>query len=459
MPNLFNIYGLTEDEAIALLKTPPEQLADPTDRYVAVSHLASFHTQRSIDALLEAAQSQGPDLYDRITRRKAVESLGHLRATEALPIIRACLADEDPYTVENAVWAIGQIGTDDREILEEIAQLLAKPGQTYRIIVQTLGKLGYDGALERIKSFFTAENPTIISAAIAATARLTGNSTQIGQVVAFLQHPTVNVRRSAIQDLIDAQYYDAIPQIARCPVSIAFRLRGIRLLATPLMALGEAATTSWPSASATSLPLNLPGRGTLSLNLPGRATCASKMTFANVEPYLDKVILDRPEDLDFVIEYDDKPSLDFLINQLYNTDFGRCYKASQTLLELYPEEAPRALLETWEKEARSDYGAHYHVIKLLGWLKYAPARDLMVEALNHPSPQFQKSRTAGAIALANLGEKTAIPLLKEAVNSKSFDLKYACLLGLEMLGDKTLKETLKDEEDELIKCKLLTLSN
>ncbi|NEP41394.1 MAG: HEAT repeat domain-containing protein [Okeania sp. SIO2H7] len=422
MPNLFNIYGLTEDEAIALLKTPPEQLADPTDRYVAVSHLASFHTQRSIDALLEAAQSQGPDLYDRITRRKAVESLGHLRATEALPIIRACLADEDPYTVENAVWAIGQIGTDDREILEEIAQLLAKPGQTYRIIVQTLGKLGYDGALERIKSFFTAENPTVISAAIAATARLTGNSTQIGQVVAFLQHPTVNVRRSAIQDLIDAQYYDAIPQIARCPVSIAFRLRGTRLLAT-------------------------------------HALSAGKMTFANVEPYLDGVIIDRPEDLDFVIEYDDKPSLDFLINQLYNTDFGRCYKASQTLLELYPEEAPRALLETWEKEARSDYGAHYHVIKLLGWLKYAPARDLMVEALNHPSPQFQKSRTAGAIALANLGEKTAIPLLKEALNSKSFDLKYACLLGLEMLGDKTLKEILKDEEDELIKCKLLTLSN
>jgi bilin biosynthesis protein len=426
MPNLFNIYGLTEDQAIALLNTPAEQLADPTDRYVAVSHLASFPTQRSIDALIEAVQSPGQELYDRITRRKAVESLGHLRPKEALPAIRPCLADEDNYTVENAVWAIGEIGTDDGEILEEMARLLEKPGQSYRIIVQTLGKLGYGPALERIKGFIngqdarSTDNPTIISAAIAAIARLTGDFSQMGQVVAFLKHPTVNVRRSAIQDLIDAQYYDAMPQIARCPVSIAFRLRGIRLLATPALSAG-------------------------------------KISFATVEPLLDRVILDRPEDLDVIFEYDEKPSLDFLVGQLYNTDFGRCYFASRNILELYPEEAPEALLKTWEKEARSDYGANYHVIKLFGWLRYAPAYDLMVEALNNTSPQFIKSRTAGALALANLGITGAIGLLKEALNSRNFDLKYACLLGLEMLGDDAGREMLKDDKDELIKGKLLTL--
>ena len=422
MPNLFNIYGLTEDQAIALLNTPPEQLADATDRYVAVSHLASFPTQRSIDALIQAVQSPGQELYDRITRRKAVESLGHLRPKEALPVVRACLADEDNYTVENAVWAIGEIGTEDGEILEEIAQLLDKPGQSYRIIVQTLAKLNYESALERIKGFTTADNPTIISAAIAAIGRLSGDFGLMGQVVAFLKHPTVNVRRSAIQDLIDAQYYDAMPQIARCPVSIAFRLRGIRLLATPALSAG-------------------------------------KISFATVEPLLDRVILDRPEDLDVIFEYDEKPSLDFLVGQLYNTDFGRCYFASRNILELYPEDAPEALLRTWEKEARSDYGANYHVIKLFGWLKYAPAYDLMVEALNNTSPQFMKSKTAGALALANLGEEGAIPLLKDALNSRIFDFKYACLLGLEMLGDETGREMLKDDEDELIKGKLLSINN
>jgi bilin biosynthesis protein len=131
---------------------------------------------------------------------------------------------------------------------------------------------------------------------------------------------------------------------------------------------------------------------------------------------------------------------------------------------LYPEDAPEALLRTWEKEARSDYGANYHVIKLFGWLKYAPAYDLMVEALNNTSPQFMKSKTAGALALASLGRKQvgeegAIPLLKEALNTRIFDLKYACLFGLEMLGDETGREMLKDDEDELIKGKLLSINN
>ena len=52
--------------------------------------------------------------------------------------------------VENTVWAIGEIGTDDQSILEEIAQLLSKEGQIYRVIIQTLAKHDYQPALERI---------------------------------------------------------------------------------------------------------------------------------------------------------------------------------------------------------------------------------------------------------------------------------------------------------------------
>jgi bilin biosynthesis protein len=143
-----------------------------------------------------------------------------------------------------------------------------------------------------------------------------------------------------------------------------------------------------------------------------------------------------------------------VISELYHTDFGRCYLASKTLLEDYTEEAPLALLKTWEKEAHNDYGAHYHVIKLLGWLGYNPAYDLIVEALYNTSPQFQKSRAAAAIALANLGDKRAISLLKEGLNTKIFDLKYACLLGLEKLGEKTAWEIVANDSDELIREKV-----
>ncbi|NER94152.1 MAG: HEAT repeat domain-containing protein [Symploca sp. SIO1B1] len=394
----FNLFNLSEDQAIALLQTPPEQLDAPTDRYVAASHLIKYPTERSINALIEAVQNPSTELYDRITRRKALESLGRLQARKALPLISTCLGDEDCYTVENAVWAIGEIGTEDTAILEEIAQLLEKKEQSYRIIIQTLAKLNYQPAVSHIQKFVEADNEPIVSAAISAICRLTGDYSQIQKVVDFLQHDSVNARRACIQDLIDAQYYDAIPQIARCPVSLVFRLRGIRLLAES-------------------------------------GTATGKISSAEIEPYLEQVIRDHPNDLDLVHEYDQKPSLDFVINELYHTDFGRCYLGSKTLLELYPEEAPDALFKTWEKEAHNDYGAHYHVVKLLGWLKYAPAYDLLVEALQNTMPQFQKSRAGAAIALGNLGDERAIPLLKEASDTQIFDLKYACSLALKQLAD------------------------
>ncbi|MGK7915979.1 MAG: HEAT repeat domain-containing protein [Prochloraceae cyanobacterium] len=413
----FNIFNLTEEQAISVLKTPLDRLEDESDRYVAASHLVNFPTERSINALIEAVQNDDPQMYNRITRRKAVESLGRLNASAALPAIRSCLTDEDCYTVENAVWAIGEIGTKDEAILEEIAQLLEKPEQNYRVIIQVLAKLDYKPALERIKKFTSLDNqPPIASAAIAAVSRLTGDSRQMSKVVELLQHSNVNARRGSIQDLIDAQHYEAIPQIARCPVSVVFRLRGIRLLAES-------------------------GVG------------AHKISFQQIEPHLDRVICDRPEDLELVHEYDQTPTLEFVISELYHTDFGRCYLASKTLLQLYPDRAGKALMDTFAQEAHNDYGAHYHVVKLLGQLKYAPGYNLLVEALHNQAPQFQKSRAAAAIALANLGEEKAIPEIEQGLTTKIWTLKYACLLALEQLGNQSGRDVAANDSDWLIQAK------
>ncbi|NEO89018.1 MAG: HEAT repeat domain-containing protein [Moorea sp. SIO3G5] len=411
-----NIFNLTEDQAIALLKTPLEQLEDPSDRYLAASHLINFDTERSINALMETVQEQNLQLYHRIARRKAVESLGRLKASVALPIIRSCLTDEDCYTVENAVWAIGEIGTQDPEILEEIAQLLEKPGQTYRVIIQTLGALDYKPALDRIKTFTKSDNEPIASAAIATVCRFTGDTTEMHKVMAFLQHSSVNARRACIQDLIDARYYQGIPKIATCPISMVFRIRGIRLLAEAGLPTGN-------------------------------------ITFEEIEPSLDQVIRDHPDHLELVHEYDQMPSLDFLINELYHTDFGRCYLGSKTLLKLSPDAVAEALLATYADKAHNDYGAHYHVVKLLGWLKYADAYDLIVEALHNKAPQFQKSRAAAAIALGNLGDERAIPLLKDSLNTKIFNLKYASLIALEQLGDTSGQDIAANDSDWLIRSK------
>ncbi|HHP7230353.1 MAG TPA: HEAT repeat domain-containing protein [Xenococcaceae cyanobacterium] len=415
------MFNLTEDQAIALLKKPLDQLQEKSERYVAASHLINFPTQRSIQALIETVEDDNLDLYHRIARRKAIESLGKLKVKQAIAVIQPCLSDPDPYTVENAVWAIGEIGTDDLAILEAIACLLEKPQQSYRLISQVLAKFDYKPALARIQPLIESDDETIASAAIAAVARLTQDYSQMSRVVAFLQHTSVNARRLCIQDLIDTKYYAAIPQIAQSPISLVFRLRGIRQLA------------------ATGIP-------------------SGKITFADIEPYLDRIITDRPTDLEMVHEYDQKPSLEFLIRELYQTDFGRCYLASQTLLELYPDQAPEALMTTYATEASSDYGAHYHVIKLFGWLQYQPGKPIILQALNNKQPQFQKSRGAAAIALANLGATEAIPLLQETLKSPIFDLKYASLLALEKLGARDSWSVLAEDADLLIRHKATKIS-
>ena len=344
-----------------------------------------------------------------------------MQATQALSILRPCLADPDCYMVENTVWALGEIEVSDPDILEDMAQLLEKPGQLYRTIIHTLAKLNYQPALERIRQFIDADDPAIACAALSAVCRLSQDYSLMEQVVAFLQHENVNARRGCIQDLIDARYYVAIPEIARCPVSLVFRLRGIRLL-------GELGDRS------------------------------GEISFKEIQPSLEQVLRDHPHDLNLVHEYDQPPTLEFLIQELYQTDFGRCYLASKTLLETYSQEAPEALMATYKEEAHNDYGAHYHVVKLLGWLRYAPSYDLLVEALQNPAPQFQKSRAAAALALAELGDQRAIPLLINSLNTRIWDLKYATLMALEQLGDSTSYTLVANDPDGLVRAKAASLS-
>ncbi|MEM9008494.1 MAG: HEAT repeat domain-containing protein, partial [Cyanobacteria bacterium P01_F01_bin.86] len=307
-------------------------------------------------------------------------------------------------------------GTQDPALLDEVTYLLTKPGQMYRVIIHTLAKLQYPPALEPIRQFVDHPEPPVASAAIAAICQLSGDATHMDQVIAFLQHPKVMARRLAIQDLMDTQHHPAIAAIAQCPVSLVFRLRGIRSLAEGGIAKGV-------------------------------------LQFADIQPYLEKTLRDHPTDLALVDSSHQPPALAVLIRDLYDTDFGRCYLAAQKLLQEYPEAAPEALLTTYEAEARCDYGAHFHVVKLLGWLKYSPAYDLLVEALHNQQPQFQKSRAAAAIALGELGDRRAIEDLKRCLETRIWDLKYAALMALKELGDVTGAEQVIQDEDWLVRQK------
>lgn len=411
MDNRFaNLFGLSEKKAIELLDTPVEQLGEDDSRYIAADQLANYPTEQSIAALMRAAQNTHDSLDNRITRRKSIESLGKLKAAKAMAVICDGLGSEDRYTTEVAAWAIGEIGTQDLTILEEVAQVLERPDQTHRVAIHTLAKLGYMPALERIKPFLAAEDGPTMSAAVSAIAQLTKDYSEIDKIVALLQSDDVNTRRACVQDLIDARYYGALDAIASCPISVTFRLRAIRLL-------GKAA-------------------------LEG-----GSLTFSEIQPSLEKALLDHPETIKLVHEYDQPPVLDFVVRELYQTDAGRCYLAIKTILETYTEQAPAALFQTYKDEAHNDYGAHYYVMKLMGWLKHAAAYELLVEALHDKAPQFQKSRAAAAMALGELGNPKAIPELKTSLETSIWDLKYAALIALENLGDRTAHSQLANDAD------------
>ena len=412
----YRLFDMSEDEAIALLDKPIEEMEEDDVRYIAAAHLVNYPTERSIDALIRAVENTHPSLDNRITRKKAIETLGRLEVQRSLPHIRRCLQDDDRFTVENAVNAIGEIGTQDADILAEITRCLDIEDKVSRTVIRVLSKLDHKPAIEHIRKYADSSEEPLYSAAISALYKLNDETEQIDRWLNLFQSPNVNSRRCSIQDAIDSNYLAGILNIARCPVSLVFRLRALRILGTNALASGE-------------------------------------LTFAEIQPALDSVVRDNPWDLDLVHRYDQSPSLDFLIRDLFNTDFGRCYLAIKTLVEQDSEDIPAALLETYRGEASSDYGANYNVLKTFGWLKYQPAYDLFLEALHQTIPQYQKSRTAAAIALGELGDEQAIPELKTALQSNVWGLKYAALLALEKLGDLESASALVEDSDPLIRAR------
>ncbi|MCS6960508.1 MAG: HEAT repeat domain-containing protein [Pseudanabaenaceae cyanobacterium SKYGB_i_bin29] len=388
------IYAMTEAEAITLLDKPKADLGVGDVRYVAAAHLVNFNTPESRSALMRAVARKDDDLDNRIVRRKAAESLGKLQAKEAIPLLVACLGETDRYLVENCVWALGEMQVQEEEILAKIASLLTAQDQSYRVILQTLRKLGYQPAVPQVRKFVDHPDPGIASAALSALAVLDGDLTNFARVLDFLWHSSPMVRRMAIQDIVDAQYISAIPAIACAPVSLVFRVRGIKLLAE---------TNSLPKAQ--------------------------------YQSYLEQCLIDHPSTLRLLHKYNDMPSLDRLVQDLYDTDFGKCYLATLTILQHYPDVAGARLVEEfYTGEARNDYGAHYHVVKLIGWLKYTPGYDVLMEALHNTQPQFQKSRSGAAISLGELGDKRAIPELKKYLNSPIWELQYCAEMALQRLN-------------------------
>lgn len=399
-PNRFqNLFpGLSQAEALATLRKPLEALEDVSDRYLAAAHLVNFPDEQTIAALMACAADDHPAQAQRIARRKAVESLARLGARQALPVIQGCLNSEDTYLVENAVWALAELQAQPEAVADVLLQLLQDGRHNRRVVAQTAAHLGIQEAVAPLEALRQEEDPLLATAVTAALARLTGNREGLADLESYLLHGDVTVRRAVIQDLMDAQAFGALAAIAAAPVSPVFRLRGVRHLADQQRQHGVA-------QAGVLLPL------------------------------VDRILLDDPDAITLVHRYDTTPGLDFLVQELYGTDFGRVYLAVATLMTSSKADTLAALTRSFADRGWNDYGAHYHMIKLFGWLGDPQPLPLVREALANRRPQFQKSRPAAALTLARLDPQQGGAALQDAACEGSFwELRYAALMALEQLG-------------------------
>ena len=110
------VQGLSEQDALSLLMAQTSTIQRPADRYFAATRLGLSKTDESLDALLIATSKLSIDeLYDRITRRKAIESLGRRKDKRAIPALINVLTCTDTEAVINAINALVRINWDPSE--------------------------------------------------------------------------------------------------------------------------------------------------------------------------------------------------------------------------------------------------------------------------------------------------------------------------------------------------------
>ena len=383
------------------MKSVSEQDSE-SDFYTAAAHLINCPCVETEQALIDFLQYRITSCQSvKITKRKIVEVLARLGCIDAIPVIGKCLWSDDIYLVENTVWSLQTLQCNDQALVDKMIGILEADIANQRVIIQFLSSLDVSRSVDIIRPFQFSSVPGIKGAAISAIAKLTRDSEKVPEISLNLFLPNQMDRHFAVQDLIDANAIDQIDDVFSAPVSPVFKLRAIR---------------------------NLYGD-----NLAG-------IINSRLLSSLDSLFSCDLSVINCVHRYDEIPSAEFLVGDLYNTDFSRCYLALNHLSSFPSSEIFPLLKDSWIEEAHNDYGAHYCFVNLFGSIPDWPVEsqswvfDILISSIFNVRPQFQKSRGASVLSLARLNPAMLCQFMEEILSTRDslpWDMRYSLIQAID----------------------------
>lgn len=383
------------------MKSVSEQDSE-SDFYTAAAHLINCPCAETEKALIDFLQYRITSCQSiKITKRKIVEVLARLGCIDAIPVIGKCLWSDDIYLVENTVWSLQTLQCNDRTLIDKMIGILEADIANQRVVIQCLSSLGISRSVDIIRPFQFSSVPGIKGAAISAIAKLTNDFEKVPEISLNLFLPNQMDRHFAVQDLIDANAVDQIDDVFSAPVSPVFKLRAIRKL------YGN--------------------------NLEG-------IINSSLLSSLDSLFSCDLSVINCVHRYDEIPSPEFLVGDLYNTDFSRCYLALKHLSSYPSSEIFPLLKDSWMEEAHNDYGAHYFFMNLFGsipdWSVESQSWvfDILLSSIFNVRPQFQKSRGASVLSLARLNPVMLCQFMEEILTTRDslpWDMRYSLIQAID----------------------------
>ena len=386
----------SEESAIELLKTPPDKLSNPVDKYMAATRLAACNSDRSLQALIQATDLDPDNLFNRITRRKALEALGRRKNASALPFLFKALDFDDEPSVINAIDSIAQISaplSDDQ--CKKLLGALEGSDTQKRCAIQAHTRLQLRSGARQISTLVNDTNPLVAGAATAFDARVNGHLDQLEPLVSQLKDPVPGRRRYAVIDLGDAGDVTKVVHLVSCPVSMPLRAKSAFQLVDPEKTGGV------PDA---------------------------------YRQAITELLQDDPRNLHLQPEWICEASTLEIETNLQHRDEGKQYGGAASLLSM-TKTAQLETIDHLHDRLWSDYGANYLLTSAVGLNIIEERSELVRTALAEALPQYAKSRIAAAWACLRLELSDQVDLLREIHSSTRWiPLKWSCEQVLKKLS-------------------------